>query len=179
MPLAITSYPKNTSYPTLNDLFSYFLLFLCLQLLAIVDFHPRGLPEGWVKELVFRKTKEGLTRKDPVKNLIHDFASYSYLNFLIIIYHIVQYYTDPISSYTVRTLKSAIYLVETGNVPKRAFIQMISVHDLYSFDKSADLVIFLFIGFLYLNKITIIVTCNLQIIIKNKESELFSEYLIW
>ncbi|CAN6287635.1 unnamed protein product [Urochloa humidicola] len=84
------------------------------NLLAIVNIHPSGLPEGWVKELAFRKTKEGLIRKDP-------------------------YYTDPASSYTVRTLKSALYLIETGKVPKRAFIQRISVHDLYSFDKFTDL----------------------------------------
>ncbi|XP_072147094.1 uncharacterized protein [Setaria viridis] len=84
------------------------------NLLAIVDFHPSGLPEGWVKELVFRKTKEGLIRRDP-------------------------YYTDPASSYTFRTLKSALCFVETGKISKRAFIQRISVHDLYSFDKSADL----------------------------------------
>jgi hypothetical protein len=46
------------------------------QLLAIVDFHPSGLPEGWVKELVFRKTKEGLIRKDPViNNMVHELSS--------------------------------------------------------------------------------------------------------
>ncbi|OEL28921.1 hypothetical protein BAE44_0010061 [Dichanthelium oligosanthes] len=84
------------------------------NLLAIVEFHPSGLPEGWVKELVFRKTKDGLIRRDP-------------------------YYTDPASSYTFRTLKSALSFVETGNISKRAFIQRISVHDLYSFDKSTDL----------------------------------------
>ncbi|CAN6317744.1 unnamed protein product [Urochloa humidicola] len=84
------------------------------NLLAIVDFHPSGVPEGWVKELVYRKTKEGLIRRDP-------------------------YYTDPASSYTFRTLKSALCFVETGKVSKRAFVQRISVHDLYSFDKSADL----------------------------------------
>ncbi|PUZ38146.1 hypothetical protein GQ55_9G173800 [Panicum hallii var. hallii] len=84
------------------------------NLLAIVEFHPSGLPKGWVKELVFRKTKEGLIRRDP-------------------------YYTDSASSYTFRTLKSALCFVETGKVSKRAFIQRISVHDLYSFDNPADL----------------------------------------
>ncbi|RLN39315.1 hypothetical protein C2845_PM01G36300 [Panicum miliaceum] len=84
------------------------------NLLAIVDFHPSGLPEGWVKELAFRKIKEGLIRRDP-------------------------YYTDPVSSYTLRTLKSVLCFIKTGKVPKRAFIQMINVHDLYSFDESAPL----------------------------------------
>ncbi|KAG2536857.1 uncharacterized protein LOC120688809 [Panicum virgatum] len=84
------------------------------NLLAIVEFHPSGLPKGWVKELVFRKTKDGLIRRDP-------------------------YYTDSASSYTFRTLKSALLFVETGKISKRAFIQRISVHDLYSFDNPADL----------------------------------------
>ncbi|KAF8722313.1 hypothetical protein HU200_022626 [Digitaria exilis] len=84
------------------------------NLLAIVDFYPSGLPEGWVRELVFRKTKEGLIRRDP-------------------------YYTDPASSYTFRTLKSALCFVETGKISKRAFIQRISVHDLYCFEKSTNL----------------------------------------
>uniref|UniRef100_A0A0E0KNK5 MBD domain-containing protein n=1 Tax=Oryza punctata TaxID=4537 RepID=A0A0E0KNK5_ORYPU len=36
--------------------------------------------------------------------------------------------------------RSAMLYVQTGKVPKRAFIQRTSVHDLYSFEKSADLV---------------------------------------
>ncbi|KAG2547700.1 hypothetical protein PVAP13_9KG117100 [Panicum virgatum] len=84
------------------------------NLLAIVEFHPSGLPKGWVKELVFRKTKEGLIRRDP-------------------------YYTDSASSYTFRTLKSALCFLETGKISKRTFIQRISVHDLYTFDNPADL----------------------------------------
>ncbi|RLN17855.1 hypothetical protein C2845_PM02G08510 [Panicum miliaceum] len=83
-------------------------------LLVIVDFHPIGLLEGWVKELSFRKTKEELIRRD-------------------------LYYTDPVSSYTMRTLRSALCFIETGKVPKRAFIQTINVHDIYSFDKTAPL----------------------------------------
>ena len=47
-----------------------------LQLLAIVEFHPSGLPKGWVKELVFRKTKDGLIRRDPVNNMVHEFSSF-------------------------------------------------------------------------------------------------------
>jgi hypothetical protein len=37
-----------------------------------VDFRPSGLHEGWVKELVYRKTKEGLIRRDPVSNMAHE-----------------------------------------------------------------------------------------------------------
>ncbi|WVZ59713.1 hypothetical protein U9M48_009823 [Paspalum notatum var. saurae] len=85
------------------------------KILAKVDFHPSGLPRGWVKELVFRKTKEGLIRRDP-------------------------YYTDPASSYTFRTLKSSLSFIETGKVTKRACIQRTNVHDLYSFENFADLV---------------------------------------
>uniref|UniRef100_A0A0D9W329 MBD domain-containing protein n=1 Tax=Leersia perrieri TaxID=77586 RepID=A0A0D9W329_9ORYZ len=83
------------------------------NILATVEFNPSSLPKGWVKELVFRKTKDAV-RRDP-------------------------YYTDPISNYSFRTKKSAMLYVQTGNVPKRAFIQRTSVHDLYSFEKSADL----------------------------------------
>ncbi|KAL5683096.1 hypothetical protein ACJX0J_009481, partial [Zea mays] len=84
------------------------------NILSKVDFRPSGLPEGWVKELVYRKTKEGLIRRDP-------------------------YYTDPASSYTFRTLKSALSFLETGKVSERAFIQRTSVHDLYSFEISTDM----------------------------------------
>ncbi|KAL6842088.1 hypothetical protein ACP4OV_028067 [Aristida adscensionis] len=84
------------------------------NLLAIVELNPTGLPYGWVKEEAFRKTKEGGIRKDP-------------------------YYTDHVSGYTFRTLKSALSYLETGEVSKRAFIQTISVHDRYSFDRCTDL----------------------------------------
>jgi hypothetical protein len=60
------------------------------------------------------------------------------LNLLIAV--IVQYYTDPVTQYVFRTLKAAIRFLETGEVTKRKFIQKTSVHDLYSFEKSADLV---------------------------------------
>ncbi|CAD6272731.1 unnamed protein product [Miscanthus lutarioriparius] len=85
-----------------------------VSILAKVDFRPSGLPEGWVKEIVYRKTKEGLIRRDP-------------------------YYTDPASSYTFRTLKSALSFLETGTVSKHAIIQRTSVHDLYSFEISTDM----------------------------------------
>ncbi|ONM32830.1 OSJNBb0058J09.3-like protein [Zea mays] len=90
------------------------------NILSKVDFRPSGLPEGWVKELVYRKTKEGLIKRDP-------------------------YYTDPASFYTFRTLKSALSFLETGKVSERAFIQRTSVHDLYSFEISADMVIVLLV----------------------------------
>ena len=53
----------------------------------------------------------------------------------------MQYYTDPVSHYVFRTLKAALRFLETGKTTKRQFIQKTSVHDLYSFEKSADLVI--------------------------------------
>lgn len=61
-------------------------------------------------------------------------------DYIIIILMILQYYTDPTCGYTFRTLKSALAYLETGKVPKRAFIQKTSVHDIYSFDKCAELV---------------------------------------
>ncbi|CAM0955067.1 unnamed protein product [Alopecurus aequalis] len=83
------------------------------NILAQVEFNPPAFPQGWVKEIVYRKTKEGI-RKDP-------------------------YYTDPVSHYVFRTQRAALRFVETGQVTKRQFIQKTSVHDLYSFEKSADL----------------------------------------
>ncbi|KAF7111283.1 hypothetical protein CFC21_111309 [Triticum aestivum] len=83
------------------------------KILAEVEFNPSGLPDGWVKEMVYRKTLKG-TRKDP-------------------------YYTDPVSSYAFRTLTSAVRFLQTGNITKRSFIQRTSVHELYNFEKSADL----------------------------------------
>jgi hypothetical protein len=53
----------------------------------------------------------------------------------------MQNYTDPTSGYTFRSLKPALSYLKTGEIPNRATIQKTSVHDLYSFDKSADLVI--------------------------------------
>lgn len=52
----------------------------------------------------------------------------------------MQYYTDPLSNYTFRTLKSAVGYLETKELPKLAFIQNTSVHDVYNFEKFADLV---------------------------------------
>ncbi|KAG2539944.1 hypothetical protein PVAP13_9NG501900 [Panicum virgatum] len=85
------------------------------NILAKVELNPKELPDGWVKEEVFRKTKERV-RGD--------------LNC-----------TDPTTGYTFRSLKSALSYLQTGKVPDRATIPKRSVHDLYSFDKSADLVI--------------------------------------
>ncbi|RLN40162.1 hypothetical protein C2845_PM01G18910 [Panicum miliaceum] len=83
------------------------------KVLAKVDLNPKKLPDGWVKEEVFRNTKERV-RGD--------------LN-----------YTDPTTGYTFRSLKSALSYLKTGEIPNRATIPKTSVHDLYSFDKSADL----------------------------------------
>uniref|UniRef100_A0A8R7P8Y9 MBD domain-containing protein n=1 Tax=Triticum urartu TaxID=4572 RepID=A0A8R7P8Y9_TRIUA len=83
------------------------------NILAEVEFNPSELPHGWVKELEYRKTLER-TRKD-------------------------QYYTDPVSHYAFRTLKSALHYVQTGKLTKRSFVQRTSVDELYSFEKSADL----------------------------------------
>jgi hypothetical protein len=112
-----------------------------MQILAMVDLHPEGLPSGWVRELAFRKTKDGSVRRDPV-NVDH-FSSFAKRNSLIIHNYVTdfQYYTDPTSGFTFRTLKSALSYLESGKLPKRAFIQKTSVHDIYSFDKCADLVI--------------------------------------
>ncbi|PNT68246.1 hypothetical protein BRADI_3g37720v3 [Brachypodium distachyon] len=84
------------------------------NILALVEFNPSVLlPEGWVKEIVYRKTKEGI-RKDP-------------------------YFTDPVNHYVFRTLKAAMTYLSTGKITNRSFIQKTSVHDLYNFDKCADL----------------------------------------
>ncbi|KAM0827940.1 hypothetical protein ACQ4PT_067868 [Festuca glaucescens] len=83
------------------------------NILALVEFNPSALPQGWVKEIVYRKTKQGM-RKDP-------------------------YFTDPVSQYVFRTRRAALRFLETRKVTKHQFIQKTSVHDLYSFEKSADL----------------------------------------
>ncbi|KAL6851486.1 hypothetical protein ACP4OV_020419 [Aristida adscensionis] len=83
------------------------------NILAQVDFNPDGLPNGWVKQTIFRKCNDG-TRKDP-------------------------YYTDPISHRVFRTLKSVLSYLETGEISKHAYIPKKSVTDMYSFDKCADM----------------------------------------
>ncbi|XP_047065395.1 uncharacterized protein LOC124673342 [Lolium rigidum] len=85
------------------------------NILALLEFNVSELPQGWVKEIVYRRTR---TRTGIKKYL---------------------YYTDPVTQYVFRTLKAAIRFLETGEVTKRKFIQKTSVHDLYSFEKSADL----------------------------------------
>lgn len=53
---------------------------------------------------------------------------------------------DPASSYTFRSMKSALSFLETGEVPENnAFIQKTSVQDLYSFEISTDMVIVLLV----------------------------------
>ncbi|KAF0894219.1 hypothetical protein E2562_037279 [Oryza meyeriana var. granulata] len=83
------------------------------NILAMVEFSPDGLPEGWVKEIIFRKCNDGI-RKDP-------------------------YYTDPVSRHVFRTLKSVINYLETGEITKHAYIPRRSVTDMYSFDRCTDL----------------------------------------
>ncbi|XP_052151860.1 uncharacterized protein LOC127770234 [Oryza glaberrima] len=84
------------------------------NILAILEFNPEGLPQGWVKEVVFRKTHTGRIRRD-------------------------RHYTDPIKSYVFRTKRSAALYVETGKVTIRAFVQKTSVHEVYSFEKFTHL----------------------------------------
>ncbi|CAN6312238.1 unnamed protein product [Urochloa humidicola] len=83
------------------------------NILAKVELNPSELPCGWVKEEVFRKTKKR------VKGDLN--------------------YTDPTTGHTFRSLKAALSYLETKEIPESAIIQETSVHDLYSFDKYADL----------------------------------------
>ncbi|XP_039771454.1 uncharacterized protein LOC120639658 isoform X5 [Panicum virgatum] len=83
------------------------------NILALVEFSPDGLPDGWVKETIFRKCNDGI-RKDP-------------------------YYTDPISHRVFRTLKSVLSYLGTGEISKHAYLPRRNVIDMYSFDKCADL----------------------------------------
>ncbi|EEE60563.1 hypothetical protein OsJ_13925 [Oryza sativa Japonica Group] len=84
------------------------------NILAILEFNPEGLPQGWVKEVVFRKTNTGKIRRD-------------------------RHYTDPIKNYVFHTKRSAALYVETGKVTIRAFVQKTSVHEMYSFEKFTHL----------------------------------------
>jgi hypothetical protein len=68
------------------------------------------------------------------------------LGIIILSYHAVLH--GSASSYTFCTWKCALSFLETGKVPRRAFIQKTSVHDLYSFEISADLVIVLLVLFI-------------------------------
>uniref|UniRef100_A0A0D3FSV0 MBD domain-containing protein n=1 Tax=Oryza barthii TaxID=65489 RepID=A0A0D3FSV0_9ORYZ len=53
---------------------------LLLHILAILEFNPEGVPQGWVKEVVFRKTNTSRIRRD-------------------------RHYTDPIKNYIFRTMR--------------------------------------------------------------------------
>ncbi|XP_021318704.1 uncharacterized protein LOC8069424 isoform X3 [Sorghum bicolor] len=83
------------------------------NILAQVEFSPDGLPDGWVKETIFRKCNDGI-RKDP-------------------------YYTDPVSRRVFRTLKSVLSYLGTGEISKHSYLPRRNVIDMYSFDKCADL----------------------------------------
>uniref|UniRef100_I1PJA0 MBD domain-containing protein n=1 Tax=Oryza glaberrima TaxID=4538 RepID=I1PJA0_ORYGL len=84
------------------------------NILAILEFNPKGLPQGWVKEVVFGKTNTGGIRRD-------------------------RHYTDPIKNYVFHTMRSAALYVETGKVTIRAFVQKTSVQEVYSFEKFTHL----------------------------------------
>uniref|UniRef100_A0A0D9XZH0 MBD domain-containing protein n=1 Tax=Leersia perrieri TaxID=77586 RepID=A0A0D9XZH0_9ORYZ len=88
------------------------------NILATLEFNPKGFPEGWVKEVVYRGTNVGGIRKD-------------------------RHYTDPVRNLVFRTKKQAETYLKTGKVPKLAFVQKTSVHEVYSFEMSAPLVIVL------------------------------------
>uniref|UniRef100_A0A0E0P5P1 MBD domain-containing protein n=1 Tax=Oryza rufipogon TaxID=4529 RepID=A0A0E0P5P1_ORYRU len=83
------------------------------DILAILEFNPEGLPQGWVKEVVFRKTNTSRIRRD-------------------------RHYTDPIKNYVFRTMRSAALYLETRKVIIRAFVQKTSVHEVYSFEKYSE-----------------------------------------
>ncbi|KAJ6851699.1 methyl-CpG-binding domain-containing protein 13 [Iris pallida] len=78
------------------------------NVLAQVQYSPDGLPHGWVKEILFRKSsKKGGIRKDP-------------------------YYTDPVHGYIFRSLKDAIHYVSTGEVSKHALGPRKSISEMCS-----------------------------------------------
>ncbi|XP_044434029.1 uncharacterized protein [Triticum aestivum] len=83
------------------------------KILATVEFNPHGLPQGWVKEVVYRKSEERI-RKD-------------------------SYFTDPVSHKVFRSLNYATHYINTGEVKKHALVQRASVHEVYNFEKSADM----------------------------------------
>ena len=125
-----------------------------LQILAHVEFNPDGLPDGWVKETIFRKCKDGI-RKDPVhqrsasnhlylvcwEKLLIPFIIHQQPQFDNISNLIMQYYTDPVSHRVFRTLKSVLSYLGTGEISKHSYLPRRNVIDMYSFDKCADLVI--------------------------------------
>ncbi|TVU13348.1 hypothetical protein EJB05_40400 [Eragrostis curvula] len=84
------------------------------NILAHLEFSPDGLPDGWVKEVIFRKCNDGI-RKDP-------------------------YYTDPVSHHVFRTLRSVLSYLKNGEISRHAYMPRRSVTDMYSFDICADLV---------------------------------------
>ncbi|CAL9042333.1 unnamed protein product [Musa banksii] len=63
-----------------------------------IEYSPDGLPDGWIKEIRFRRNKD---KKSPTKQ--------------------DAYYTDPESGYVFRTLKDCICYIEHGVLSKHAF----------------------------------------------------------
>ena len=54
----------------------------------------------------------------------------------------MQYFTDPVSHKVFRSLNYATHYINTGEVKKHALVQRASVHEVYNFEKSADMVTF-------------------------------------
>uniref|UniRef100_A0A0D9ZHA7 MBD domain-containing protein n=1 Tax=Oryza glumipatula TaxID=40148 RepID=A0A0D9ZHA7_9ORYZ len=100
-------------------LFSKDDVLLYIKEMKISEFDTDGqcntrLPQGWVKEVVFRKTNAGRIRRD-------------------------WHYTNPIKNYVFRTMRSTALYLEIGKVTIRAFVQKTSVHEVYSFEKFTHL----------------------------------------
>ncbi|TVU13310.1 hypothetical protein EJB05_40358, partial [Eragrostis curvula] len=72
------------------------------NILAHLEFSPDGLPDGWVKEVIFRKCNDGI-RKDP-------------------------YYTDPVSHHVFRTLRSVLSYLKNGEISRHAYIAKEKCH---------------------------------------------------
>ncbi|XP_020241385.1 methyl-CpG-binding domain-containing protein 13 [Asparagus officinalis] len=85
------------------------------NVISQIEYSPDGLPHGWIKETVFRKSKSRSTgiKKDP-------------------------YYTDPISGYVFRSFKEAKQYVKTGKPGKYAIgPRKSSAKGLYSLEKKS------------------------------------------
>ncbi|CAL5024648.1 unnamed protein product [Urochloa decumbens] len=83
------------------------------NIIAQLEFNINCLPPGWVKETVFRKYSDGI-RKD-------------------------TYFTDPITKKVFRSLKSAEQYFISGGEPVGAHVPIMSVTDMYSFDRCTDM----------------------------------------
>ncbi|XP_025823305.1 uncharacterized protein LOC112899166 isoform X2 [Panicum hallii] len=82
------------------------------NIIAQLEFSINSLPPGWVKETTFRKCSDGI-RKD-------------------------TFYTDPITKKVFRSLKSAEQYFTSGE-PVGAHVPIMSVTDMYYFDRCTDM----------------------------------------